>query len=73
MKHLCTCRSSSRGGARTPSSMIFLSPNPTSKANQHIKSPFKHAMPKKKDFDDSSTFSVINLFIKFTRKGGGGG
>ncbi|XP_056011493.1 uncharacterized protein LOC125679536 isoform X3 [Ostrea edulis] len=50
-------RSSSRGGARTPSSMIFLSPNPTSKANQHIKSPFKHAMPKKKDFDDSSTFS----------------
>lgn len=50
-------RSSSRCGARTPSSMMFLSPNPASRANQHVKSPFKHAVPKKKDFDDSSTFS----------------
>lgn len=37
--------------------MMFLSPNPASRANQHVKSPFKHAVPKKKDFDDSSTFS----------------
>ncbi|XP_061164129.1 uncharacterized protein LOC133173191 isoform X2 [Saccostrea echinata] len=50
-------RSSSRCGARTPSSMIFLSPNPTSRANQHVKSPFKHAITQKRDFDDSSTFS----------------
>ncbi|XP_022328128.2 uncharacterized protein LOC111127310 isoform X3 [Crassostrea virginica] len=50
-------RSSSRFGARTPSSMMFLSPNPASRANQHVKSPFKHAVPKKKDFDDSSTYS----------------
>jgi hypothetical protein len=42
--------------------MVFLSPNPTSKANQHIKSPFKHAVPKKKEFDDISNFSVIHLF-----------
>ena len=65
----CLSRSSSRFGARTPSSMMFLSPNPASRANQHVKSPFKHAVPKKKDFDDSSTYSVniLLLTISFPR------
>ena len=43
--------------------MMFLSPNPASRANQHVKSPFKHAVPKKKDFDDSSTYSV-NILLQ---------